>query len=659
MTIPHKDLELTDEQTAQKRYSQKLKAKARQPIQIQRTRNNFWTGTSIPARQGLTSGQLIGRIALAHPDPDLDGGSDFYIGESRADIDGIHVFSWAAPVACTFFRGIHHHEWCDLVTVIRAFAHRDGQIVDFADDILRDDAPVTPFRKRGLAIPAAPSKARRLPKLGGMPAAVPGPSTGMPPADTTTHRGYETARRAASMSVSPSGGKAESVPPVRAAALLGAQLRAPRTKSLVPVLSTLQPDQYELVTVPAKESIIIEGQPGTGKTIVASHRAAYLVNEETPPESTVDGNILLMGPTIGYTNHVRDVVNRLTGGTGRIKIFSMPQLMQQILGLRDEPRGRSSHSWQDADWHLGVLARKANDRFRANKGITPDTEDTYEYLRRNGEPGSPITDDAEWVAYLDRLPPYKNALTLRAHTPLLACIKWAVPTELSSIGHIIVDEAQDVTPLEWFFLGAINKTHTWTLLGDLNQRRSDHTLASWSRVREVLRLTETNAPTRKLQRGYRSTKPILEYANRLLPRGERAVMAFQETGPEPGVESVRSGELSTAIVDQVDRLRSAYPVGTVAVISADPTAARQSLRSAGWRTERQGSPTWERDGRSVMVVHPDAARGLEFDAVLVVEPADFPQNYGRQGPLYTALTRPNRELAVVHAKPLPDALRRR
>ena len=64
-------------------------------------------------------------------------------------------------------------------------------------------------------------------------------------------------------------------------------------------------------------------------------------------------------------------------------------------------------------------------------------------------------------------------------------------------------------------------------------------------------------------------------------------------------------------------------------------------------------------GEWVTVIDPDEARGLEFDAVIVVEPADFPQNYGRQGPLYTALTRPNRELAIVHAKPLPDALRRR
>lgn len=67
---------------------------------------------------------------------------------------------------------------------------------------------------------------------------------------------------------------------------------------------------------------------------------------------------------------------------------------------------------------------------------------------------------------------------------------------------------------------------------------------------------------------------------------------------------------------------------------------------------------WIYNGTEVAVLQPDSARGLEFDAVVVVEPADFPSNYGRQGPLYTALTRANRELVVVHSKPLPVSLRR-
>ena len=53
------------------------------------------------------------------------------------------------------------------------------------------------------------------------------------------------------------------------------------------------------------------------------------------------------------------------------------------------------------------------------------------------------------------------------------------------------------------------------------------------------------------------------------------------------------------------------------------------------------------------------ARGLEFDGVVVVEPADFPENLGKHGRLYTALTRANKELTVVHSRPLPKAIRGR
>jgi DNA helicase-2/ATP-dependent DNA helicase PcrA len=664
--LEEKELELADEQVAQKRYSQKLEAKAQQPIVVQRPRNNLWTGTGMPASRVMPTSQLVGRVALAISDPDLAGGSDFYIGETRADIDGVDVFSWAAPVACTFFRGTRHHEWCGEVAVIRAFAYRNGEISDFADDVLRNDAPATPFRKRGLSIPALPSRSRSrpLPQPAGKPAAAPESRAGTPvaaPSDDSTHRVNETSRHPAPAPKSPAGRKIESAPRVRAEELLRTQLKAPRTKSLAPVLATLQPDQYKLVTAPAMQSMIVEGQPGTGKTIVASHRAAYLINEETPRENTLDGNILLIGPTIGYTNHVRDVVNRLTGGTGRIKILAIPQLMQRILGLKYEPRGPSSRSWQDDDWKLGTLARSAIRRLKTSKVMTPTTAQAYEHLRQNGAPDRPITPDHEWSPYLDRLPPYRDALALRAHAPLLAFIQWEVakPPELAFTEHIIVDEAQDVTPLEWFLLEAINEAHAWTLLGDLNQRRSDHTLSSWRQIREILGLSDQDAPITTLQRGYRSTKPILEYANRLLPRSQRDLVAFQEEGPEPRVERIRPGDLRTAVVGQVDRLLGAYPDGTVAVISADPATARKSLRSAGWAMARSNHQIWERNGRNVTVIDPDEARGLEFDAVIVVEPADFPQNYGRQGPLYTALTRPNRELAIVHAKSLPDALRRR
>ena len=566
------------------------------------------------------------------------------------DVDGIEVFSWTAPIACSFYRQNHRHEaynglgqLCDDVAVIRSFVHRNGQIIDFTDDFMREGAPGQPFRKRGLAIPEPPNRpslpSRDVPRPPGLaPVNEAAPTEPSPP--TPQHHRHAD----------------HGVPPVRAEDALRAQLEAPRTKSLTPVLSTLQPDQYELVTVPAMDSMIIEGKPGTGKTIIASHRAAYLVNDDTPPENALDGNVLLIGPTTGYSNHVRGIVNRLAGGTERIKVLSLPDLMQHILGLEDLPRGAISTTWRDVDWELGRFARRAIGRLQVAKGgASPTTEEAYEYLRLHG---GAVTKDKDWVSYLRRLPPFKEALPMRAHSPLLAFIQWQLgaPGDLKGIEHIIIDEAQDVSPLTWFLLDEINEADAWTILGDLNQRRSDHTLPTWAQVLEVIAIDE-DTPIRPIKRGYRSTQPILEFANRLLPRGQRTTVAFQEEGPAPRVEKARPTELGAAVVAQVDRLVATYPAGTVAVISANPTAVRKSLRSKGWAAARYDEQLWERNGLEVAVLEPDAARGLEFDAVVVAEPADFAQNYGRQGPLYTALTRPNRELAVVHSKSLPDALR--
>jgi hypothetical protein len=656
MSARRKDLELEGERTAQKQYLKVLHEQAGQPSPYQGPRNSLWIGTGLPRKRKVGTGQLVGRVALVRPDDEvLDGGSDFYIGETYANVNGINVFGWSNPIACTFYRGTDHHDFCDDVAVVRAFRTQNGQIVDYVDEVVRDDAPAEPFRKRGLVIPAPPSRPK--PPLSSPPIDRSEPP--VPPVSESDGES-ETLGQSQEDPRSPrlnSRDRADHLPAVRAESLLRAQLLAPRTKSLAPVLSTLQSDQYELVTLPAMDCTIIEGQPGTGKTIVASHRAAYLVNEETPPENALDGNVLLVGPTVGYSRHVREVVSRLAGPSDRIQVLSLHELTDLIIGGQKAPYGGSSRTYQDVGWELGRFARSAINKLKALKGSVPRPEAAYEYLRTNA--GS-ITRDRDWSRYLRQLPPYKQALTYRVHAPLVAFIKWEIskPRDLTFVEHVIVDEAQDVTPLEWLLLDEINEADAWTILGDLNQRRSDHTLASWAQVLDVIAI-DPETPIRQMKRGYRSTKPILEFANRLLPRNQRTLFAFQESGPVPAVRKARPKELGESVVREIERLLTAHSTGTVAAISPSREVVTIALRAKGWANALRSPSVWELRGKEVTVAVPDEARGLEFDAVVVVEPADFPSNYGRQGPLYTALTRPNRELSVVHAKALPDALRNR
>ncbi|WP_197497680.1 AAA family ATPase [Mycobacterium sp. 1274756.6] len=636
MSTARKNLELEDERTTQKRYTNALREKSKRSSAYQGPRNSLWTGAGVPTRREVKSGELAGRVALVGPDEwVLEGQSDFYIGEHHAELDGIQVFSWTAPIACTFFRGNDHHKLCDDVAVIRTFVHRNGRLIDLSDEVVRSDAPDRPFAKRGLTIPAPPS----MPKPPVRDVPKPTPPAADAPADQEHDHDH-----------GPSG--------IRAEEALRAQLQAPRTKGLSSVLATLQPDQYDLVTVAARDNMIIEGKPGTGKTIIAAHRAAYLVNDETPAEKKLKGNLLLIGPTPGYSKHVIDVINRLAPGSNQIRVLSLPELWQHILGLDFQPVGDISSTSRDVDWKLVRFLRTAIRRVRtSNGGAALSPEQVYEYMRANS---AAIARDPEWSEYLSGLPEYKHALMMRAHSPLLAYIQWEVnpPTDLAGITHIVIDEAQDVTPLGWLLLDEINVADTWTVLGDLNQRRSDHTPTNWPEILDLIAIAE-DTPVRQLAIGYRSTRPILEFATRLLPPGERAITAFQQDGPAPTVEKVRPAELGNAIADQVERLLTAYPLGTVAVIGPDTGVARRTLRARGWVGSMHDPSPWERDGREVTVLDPDSARGIEFDAVVVVEPAAFRQNRGHQGPLYTALTRANRELVVVHSRALPEPLRRR
>jgi hypothetical protein len=584
VSTTRKDLELEDERSAEKRYAKKLREKASRPVTFDGPRNLSWTRDGLPRQRQVPVGELVGRVALQAPDDwVLDGDKEFYIGERHLDLDGVEVFSSAAPIACTFFRGTNHHKLCDDVAVIRSFVHRNGQIVDFTDDVVGDDAPAQPFRKRGLSIPAPPSRP------GLPPRDVPIPGKPAPPSDEATPR-----HRPPGPAIPKERHHHDhGVLPVRAEVALRAQLQTPRTKSLSPVLSTLQPDQYELVTVPAMDSMIIEGKPGTGKTIIASHRAAYLVDAQTPAENTLDGNVLVIGPTTAYTRHIRTIISRLAGDSERIKVMSLPELMQNILVLKEIPRGPISTTWRDVDWELGRFARRAIVRLEKARGVTPTTEQVYELLRLHAEK---VTKDVEWISYLRGLPPYKSALPLGTHSPLLAFIRWqvAAPDDLKGIEHIIIDEAQDVTSLAWFLLDEINEADAWTILGDLNQRRSDHTLSSWPQVLELIAIAE-DTPIRKLKRGYRSTRPILEFASRLLPRGERLIYAFQEEGPAPTVEKSRPKDLGATVVAQVERVLAAYSMGTVAVITVDPGVVTKTLRSKGWKATGFEAQLWEKD----------------------------------------------------------------
>ena len=133
--------------------------------------------------------------------------------------------------------------------------------------------------------------------------------------------------------------------------------------------------------------------------------------------------------------------------------------------------------------------------------------------------------------------------------------------------------------------------------------------------------------------------------------------SIQQDGPKPTVIKCPSKDLYPKIVTSALDLLARYPEGTVAIIIPTVTELKSHLLRDAWIQNAQDKRFWSKSGRSFSVVTPEIARGLEFDAVIVVEPKNFPTNLARLGALYTSLTRANKELVVIHTLVLPDELR--
>lgn len=650
---------VANEVAVEEKYRQALADRhSRLEGQVRQLTPNTWTSDSSfgSAKDGI----LIGRVALAEGDEEfLDGHRDFYIGTTHHETNSYRVFSWAAPVACTYFRKSDgHHEWCDQVAAVRVLAHQFEKIVDLEDEIFVDEEPPNLFPFLQLQVPKAP----RLP----LPL-----TTTVPPAEANPQQAFPTPKKPVKRSnPGATEGRAvakleESVPSgdVRAPDLLRRQLAAPKGVSMASVLATLQPDQYDTIVKPASWSQVLQGHPGTGKTVIGAHRAAYLLNSWAPKDSQPRGNVLLLGPTAEYVKHVKGVLRDLVDDATRYSVRSIPSLLEELAGLPQSNIPTQSVSLQNVSQELARLIDQALANAKENsEGEAPREADVYAELRWFVSEPPKEGLEGEWFRYLRALPETLGALRkegVSSYRSLLAYI--GVRTNRTADpGHIIVDEAQDIHPIEWEILGRLGNLGGWTILGDLNQRRTDHTFNSWNDVAELLGIENDSgeAPLSILENGYRSTAQIIKFANQLLPTRERKLISFQQDGEKPLVTRAPSiREIYAVSLEAAEGLEKEVGSGSIAVITVSPGEFRKTLLKREWQNDPADQSFWKKGQQKLRLLPPDRARGLEFDAVVVIEPADFPENFGRQGTLYTALTRANRKLIVVRHRALPQGMR--
>jgi DNA helicase IV len=250
------------------------------------------------------------------------------------------------------------------------------------------------------------------------------------------------------------------------------------------------------------------------------------------------------------------------------------------------------------------------------------------------------------------------------HAPPPTTPSGPMPDREWTYGHVIVDEAQELSGMAWRMIMRRCPLKSMTVVGDVAQTSAPGGSTSWARAlnpvaRGRWRLTELTV-------NYRTPTEIMALAAPVLAAIDRNLTAptsLRDSGRRPwSVRAASEERLAEAVAVAVAAEAAEMDGGQLAVLAAAPSGADWSphggpslldaVRSLVPDAEGAAGP-----GRRVVVLDVHQAKGLEFDRVIVVEPAAIVEASGHGlGDLYVALTRATQDLGMVHARPLPGVI---
>ncbi|MER6167495.1 HelD family protein [Streptomyces violaceorubidus] len=555
---------------------------------------------------------------------------------------------------------------------------------------------------------------------------------------------------------------------------LMAALGQARTHSMRDIVASIQAEQDRVIRAPAASVTYVEGGPGTGKTAVALHRAAYLLYQD---RRRYAGGILIVSPTpllVAYTEGVLPslgeegqvairAIGSLVDGAqatlydapatarakgssrmltvlrkaarGALEPADSPTLLrvvafgrrleleaEELAGIRRTVLGgtapvnllrpRARRLLLDALWEKSGAGTRHTDpelaaELRSSFDEDVTSEDSFTGFldawwpeltpgavlaamadeRRLGRWARRVLNSGEVrkvarslrreghsvhdIALLDELQaivgtparprrrreqdPLDQLTGLEELMPQREETQWEraerLAQERTEYAHVIVDEAQDLTPMQWRMVGRRGRHATWTVVGDPAQ-------SSWSDPDEAAAARDEALGTRPRRRfeltvNYRNPAEIAELAARVLALampGSPSPSAVRSTGVQPRFAVVRDS-LARTVRAEAARLLDLVD-GTVGVVVAmnRREEARRWLDGLGERVVALGSLE---------------AKGLEYDATVVVSPAEIAdESPAGLRVLYVALTRATQQLTVVScerdepdASGVPDLLR--
>jgi hypothetical protein len=509
-------------------------------------------------------------------------------------------------------------------------------------------------------------------------------------------------------------------------AALFASLSADRTGRMSEIVATIQAEQDAIIRAGLPGVLVVQGGPGTGKTVVALHRAAYLLY--THREQLARRGVLVVGPNATFLRYIEQVLPSL--GETEVVLSTVGELFPGVVGTAAESpdASRIKGRLEMADVIAGAV--RAVRRDRARQDVTPErlltqlwssperlaaaapelsaTERAALYRR----PGDPWTGadvalldeaadllgdtaavarqhqraeaeraaaDAEHLAYtrevvhsglaagaltIDPLDvePFISLMAERTrHREAPGTIAERAAVDRTwQFGHVIVDEAQELSPMEWRMVMRRCRRRSMTLVGDLAQAGTDAGVRSW------VELLDRYAPgrwrTAELTVNYRTPAEIMAVAGDVLTAIDPAAappVSARSTGVVPWSRCVTAGQFGPTLIDAVATEQARIGDGRLAVIVPRSRYAElTALTSAALPGIASGSDPALLDA-STAILEVDQAKGLEFDSVLIADPAaillDSPRG---ESDLYVALTRATRRLGVIADGSLPDVLHR-
>lgn len=228
----------------------------------------------------------------------------------------------------------------------------------------------------------------------------------------------------------------------------------------------------------------------------------------------------------------------------------------------------------------------------------------------------------------------------------------------ASLGHVVLDEAQDLSPMQYRAVGRRCSTGSATILGDLAQGTTPWATASWPEA--LHHLGKSEAHIEELTKGFRVPEEVIAYASRLLPAIAPGLAPATSVRDAPGSLTVRlvTDGLDAALVEAC-RTSLTYE-GSTGLIAADARIPQLAgaLEAAGLPYLSPGAETTAE--ARLTLVPASLAKGLEYDYVVLDEPAAVvagePDERTGLRRLYVALTRAVSGLAVLHTEPLPAQL---